>query len=113
MTEIDIDGKTIRFDGTEVAVRHPVKESIQRQTVFIVLLDVPHGTIDNRNVIGFSSTGNRLWEIDPISNDPTADQPYVSLFEEDGGVWVSNPVGAKCRLDIDTGQFTETQQKKW
>lgn len=113
MSEIDVDGDTIRFGGTKVVVRHPVKESIQRQDVFIVLLDVPPGTIDNRNVIGFSPTGTRLWDIEPISDDPTADQPYVSLFEEDGGVWVYNPVGAKCRLDINNGQFTERQQKKW
>lgn len=113
MTDIEIDSDIIRFDGEKVVVRHPVKKSIQKEDVLIVLLDVPSGKSDNRNVIGFSSSGRRLWEIDPISDSPTADQPYVNLFEEDEDVWVYNPIGAKCRIDVATGDFTERKQQKW
>ena len=113
MVEIEINSDTIVFDTDSVVVRHPVKKSVQKEDVLIVLLDVPSGTIDNQNVIGFSTSGQRLWEIEPISDSSTAEQPYVNLFEEDGDVWVYNPVGAKCRLDIETGNFTKKVQKKW
>lgn len=110
---IDIDGDTITFGEERAVLRHPVAESVETDGVLVVLLDVPTGTIDNRNVVGFTTTGERRWEIDPISDDPSADQSYVNLFEEDGGVWVYNPVGAKCRIDPHSGALLETQQQKW
>ncbi|QIB74488.1 hypothetical protein G3I44_09475 [Halogeometricum borinquense] len=113
MAEIDVDSETIVFGTDRVVIRHPVMKSLHKDDVFIVLLEVPNGTIDNRNVIGFSTSGRRLWEIEPISDSSTADQPYVNLFEENGAIWVYNPIGAKCRLDIDTGNIIKKEQKKW
>lgn len=113
MSTIETEGETITIGTTTIELRHSIKEALATEGVVIVLLDVPTGTVDNRNVIGFDMDGTRLWEIDPISDDPAADQPYVSLYEADGGIWVSNPIGAKCRLDVQTGDFVETETKRW
>lgn len=112
MTTIETAGETLDIDGTRVRFRHPIKDVVHAEGVIVVLLDVPPGSIDNRNVIGVSEDGERLWEIDPISDDPTADQAYVNLYEKGGGVWVGNPIGAECRLDPATGNLTEKLQKK-
>lgn len=113
MTTIETAGDTLDIDGTRVRFRHTIEEVVHVEGVIVVLLDVPTGTIDNRNVIGVSEDGQRLWEIDPISDDSTADQAYVTLYEKDGGVWVGNPIGAECKLDLETGSFVETQTKRW
>ncbi|ELY94600.1 hypothetical protein C483_02675 [Natrialba hulunbeirensis JCM 10989] len=113
MTEINHDNKKLTIDGETVTVRHPVAEVLQLDAVYIVLLDVPNGTIDNRNVIGLSEAGEKLWEIDPVSDDPTADQAYVNMYEQDGTVWVVNPIGAECSLDIETGSLIDKRTKRW
>lgn len=113
MTEIEINGDTLQFEDTEVRLRHPIKKSVCVDGVVVVLLDVPTGSIDNRNVIGFSKDGERLWEIEPISDDPTANQKYLNLVEKEGGLWAINPIGAECRLDVETGEFIEKRTKRW
>lgn len=112
MADIRVNDDTIDFGEVEKTVRHPVKKSLQADDVFIVLLDVPQDTVDNQNVIGFDEDGQRLWEIDAISGTDKVNQPYVNLFEKDGDAWVYNPIGAECRLDPATGNFTEKLQKK-
>ncbi len=109
MTTVRYDGRTLTIEDTTVSLRHPVKEATRVNDVVVVLLDVPTGTIDNRNVIGVSENGARLWEIEPISDDPTADQPYVDLSKENGGIWVVNPIGARCRVDVATGTLVEKE----
>ncbi|MFC3959232.1 hypothetical protein [Halovivax cerinus] len=113
MTTIDIEGDTLVVGDTKFRFRHPVKETADKGDVVIVLLDVPVGEIDNRNVIGVSKDGDRLWEIEPISDDPTRDQAYVSLYERGGDVWVGNPIGAECKVDARTGSFLEKRTKRW
>jgi len=113
MTIVTIDGTEVHLDGTTVSFRHPVKKTIRSDDTVVVLLDVPVGTIDNRNVIGISVDGDRRWEIEPISDDATADQAYVNIYKKDGDVWVVNPIGAECRLSLSDGSFAETQTKRW
>lgn len=113
MPTVEVDGDTLTVDGTRVRFRHPIDETVVAGDVVVVLLDVPLGTIDNRNVVGVGADGERRWQIEPISDDPTADQPYVNLIERDDGVWVFNPIGAECRIDPETGEFVENRMKKW
>lgn len=107
--KIDVDGDTLTVKDGKVVFRHPVEKAIESDGIIVVLLNVPTGSIDNRNVIGISEDGDRLWEIEPISNDPSADQAYVNLYEEDGDVWVFNPIGARCRIDIHSGDLIEKE----
>lgn len=113
MTTVSTHGSTVEIDENSVTFRHPIKETVRDGDVVVVLLDVPVGTVDNRNVIGLSVDGDRLWEIEPISDDASADQAYVNLFRKGGDVWVSNPIGAECRLDLSDGSFAETRTKRW
>ncbi|GAB7117831.1 hypothetical protein [Natrinema pallidum] len=109
MTTVSVDGKELTIGETTVTLRHPIKETVRVNDVVVVLLDVPIGTIDNQNVIAFSKNGDRLWEIEPISDDPTADQAYVNIYINERGVWVVNPIGARCRVDVETGILVEKE----
>ncbi len=110
---MDTGGTDIQLDGTAVSFRHPIKKTIRNGDTVVVLLDVPVGTVDNRNVIGLSTDGDRRWQIEPISNETTADQAYVNIYQKDDAVWAVNPIGAECRLDLDDGSFAETQTVRW
>lgn len=107
MGRIDAEGPVLRVGQTELQFRHPVRQWLRAGEAIVVLLAVPVGEIDNRNVVGVSTDGERLWEIEPIGDDPTADQAYVNLYRRDGGVWLGNPIGAALRIDPATGDVLE------
>jgi len=101
------ESHTFRIGDTEVELRNPVDDTTRMDGVVVVLLDVPTDEVDNRNVLGFSTDGERLWEIEPIDSGPSDDAPYNNLTVRDGSVWVFNWAGYECRVDLETGELLE------
>lgn len=113
MTTIEYEGTVLSIGETTVELRHPVREVCQVDDVVLVVLDVlevPYETDDIDNVLGFSTDGDRLWEIDNPVSDGSLLDAYQGFRMKDGEVWVLSCADAKHRLDVDTGEIVKKGQ---
>ncbi|PSQ19410.1 hypothetical protein BRD00_01945 [Halobacteriales archaeon QS_8_69_26] len=112
MSTVEVDGDRIVFEDAEVELRHPVGTTLRVDDVVVVQLAVPVGTGDIDNVLGFSTDGERLWEIDnPVSNSTGIDR-YQGFREEDGELWAISRASAFHRIDPETGEIVEEKRVK-
>lgn len=110
MTDINVDGNTIVIDGTEHALRRPVEDILEIDGVVVVLLKFPNGGLDPTNVLGFSSDGEKLWEIGYDIEHPQEIDTYVRIREKEGELWASLFADANHRVDPETGEILEKEQ---
>lgn len=88
---------------TSITVRRPVETVIDIDGVIAVLLEVPTGDIDNRNVLAFDAKGSKLWEIEPSPPGTSDDNPFVELTTVDGLLIAETWNGMEYDVDVETG----------
>lgn len=113
MTEVTHSGRTLRINGTAITVRHPIKTVVDVDSIVIVLLQVPTGEVDNRNVIAFDSDGDQLWEIEPSPHGTEDDNPFVALTTDAGSVVAQTWNGIEYVVDIETGAIEARDLKRF
>lgn len=107
MIEITVEGPRVRIDGVPCEFEYEVDDVLVVDETVVVLLDVPTGETDNRNVVGLNLDGSRRWRIDALDSE-RADKPFVAIDGEDGDFVADNWIGVRATVDPATGAITDT-----
>lgn len=105
MVKVSTDGCRLQLGSREIELNHVVRKAIKHDETVIVLLEVTDET-HNRNVLGFSTEGDRMWRVDP----PESSSIYTGLTERNGDVRVVDYAGNSYILDVFDGS---TEFHKW
>lgn len=112
MDEISHSQNRLSIGEVTVELRHPIKEVLMHNEMVIALLDVPSGTIDNRNVLAFDQTGSPLWAIE-ASDDEGRDNPYMSVESQNGELIAEAWNGIRYVADEDTGEIRDGEIQRF
>lgn len=93
--------------GKVVKTAFPVAEAILFDDKVVVRLDVPTGTISNRNILAYSADGKVLWTIPESPDGGTRDNPYVQIEKDGSGKIIArNWNGVEYLVDSANGAIT-------
>ncbi|MFD1646012.1 hypothetical protein [Haloarchaeobius litoreus] len=76
----------MKFEDGEITFRKDIREAIFTDDAIVVCLAVSTDEMDNENVIGVDTSGDRLWEIEPVVPTSERDAPFMNLVERDGAL---------------------------
>ncbi|MCT9095445.1 hypothetical protein [Haloarchaeobius sp. HME9146] len=111
--EFQIDGEILRINDSQISLRGEIKEVLTAGNVAVVLLKVPEAEIDNRNVLGINSSGDQIWEIDPVASASEEDAPFIDLVEREGEIWALNWRGDEWCISPETGEIKEKNFRRF
>lgn len=111
MTEINVAGSKIEISGVTHEFEHEVEEVVEVAGIVAVLLSIPTGETDNRNVVGFDVHGSFLWKIDRLYSDKE-DIPFVYLGVSDDKLIAETWMGLRVTIDPETGKITDKEVVK-
>lgn len=110
--KISYSGNQIIIDGYPIQFSIPIKEIKLFEDLVLVLLTVPKGIINNRNVYAVNRINKKIdWEIqepDLIYNDT----PYVNFMDFIEGIVVGNWNGIAYLIDPKDGSIIKSIQTK-
>lgn len=111
MTEISVGGNTLRIGSQTVKFDYDIDDLVQLNGMIVVLLNIPTGETNNRNVIGIDQNGSIRWRIEELDSE-RADKPYVEIDVSNGELVVDNWMGVQATVDVDTGAVKDTKLTK-
>ncbi|EMA14832.1 MULTISPECIES: hypothetical protein [Haloarcula] len=101
------DDGTVVFEGKEIEVGREIVDVLGYGEIVVVLLYVSPNEQHPTNVLAFDKDGNKVWEIESPPEE-REQRSYKSLNVVDGNLRVTNWNGYGYRVDVDTGEVTET-----
>lgn len=111
MTEISASGNTLQIGNQTVEFEYGIDDLVQLNGIIVVLLNIPTGETNNRNVIGLDQNGSIRWRIEELDSE-RADKPYVEIDITNGELVADNWMGVQAIVDIDTGAVKDTKLTK-
>jgi hypothetical protein len=103
MSYILSEGKLL-VAGRVIELPLRVVQVVELEHGFAVRLDVPSGTVFNRNVYLVDNVGNVTCQIAESPHDRVTDKPYLFISRSpDGELVASNWNGVDYRVDTQTG----------
>ena len=98
-------GNRIRVNGREVIFDHPIKESLETDSMVVVVLESPHSECGRDNVYGVSKKGVITWRIDTQEKFGSGATDFFTgiLGEKDGIVYLSHYSCDVVMIDPKTG----------
>jgi len=92
-------------NGCSIIFEYPIADAKSTQSLIVVLLDVPLGTRDNRNVYAINDNAELLWRIERMSNlDLIGQCPYNGIMTvNEESVTLYNWCGFSVVVNIHTG----------
>lgn len=107
MSDVVIEDKDLIVDKSRVKFNHQISENlIWDDNHIIVRFSVPQGTVHNRNVVAIDDDGNEIWQI-PEAPRPQEDNPYISIYKEDGELWARCYWDRAYRVNPNTGELLD------
>jgi|688.fasta_scaffold1047094_2 hypothetical protein len=91
------------------ALRYPVKQTLQVDSMRVVLLDIPTSELLNENIYGLDESGQIAWQVERVPRT-TENAPFVSMAVEDGLLRAVSWDGVVVWLNPSDGSV---QRKAW
>ncbi len=109
---IEHNGKTLFLSqNIELSFKYNIRKAVSFDTLVVVLLEVPSGTVFNENIFGVSHYGKILWQIEK-SIPGGADSPYIDIKESSHGLDAYNWSGIRVRVSLDDGVILDKRVTK-
>lgn len=110
MSEIAIDGNELEIDGTDITVPDEISDVLEIAGLVIIRQRSlgRDASVGNRNIWAFDRDGAKLWEVEeepPAGNN--TENPFISIWEEKGGLWTRCWNNHEHRVDLQTGNLVE------
>lgn len=105
MHDIAIDGKDVIVDGERFTFDHEIGDILNVGDVIVVRLKIPPNIVNNRNILAIDFDGHDIWKIPESPKTSFEDDPYMSLYQEDGGLWARTWSDWAYRIDPDNGEI--------
>ncbi len=104
--------KVVEWEGGRLEFQVPVLEAVRLGDRILVIHDYMAYPQQKpaRNLVAYSTGGERLWVAENITRTSATDA-YVGFLSEDP-LWVGNFEGFRCRIDLDTGKLLESEFTK-
>lgn len=104
MKYVTSDGKLL-VEGRAISFPLRVAQVVELENGYAVRLDVPPGTVFNRNVYLVDKLGHVSWQIAESPHDTVTDKPYMFILRSPNGELVaSNWNGIDYTVDSRTGE---------
>ncbi|ACV12207.1 conserved hypothetical protein [Halorhabdus utahensis DSM 12940] len=104
---VDFNENKLIIDDTAIGLRSNVGDVLEIDELIVVRLVVLPDESDPTNVLAFDKDGNKVWEIESPPEEKEQ-RSYKSLNVVDGNLRVTNWNGYRYRVDVDSGEVTET-----
>lgn len=115
MSKVTYSNNELIVNDSSVRFQDDILETSVFGDMVIVLLDWQQEMKSNphRNVYGVDFGGNIKWQIERAP-DKVADRHlmFVSLHERDGELWVNAAPGIAYKVDLQTGEITDSRVVK-
>lgn len=109
MHDITTEGKDLIIDGEKITFDYELGEVLNVDGVIVIRLKIPPDAVNNRNVFAIDPAGNELWKIPENPKTSFDDDPYMSIYREDEGLWARTWSDWAYRLDPESGDIIDSR----
>jgi hypothetical protein len=112
--DITIDQDTLVVDGERIRFDDQIAEFLEwGQDLIVVRFKAPAESDCDRNIRGIGQEGSEKWVVQEPTVPPAHESnPFISIYEQDGGIWGHCYWGPAYRIDPETGELLDREDVK-